>query len=190
VEGVAVFHVRHSLFPETWGAGTEADPAEMMDNDEIAGMIESGSAGVGFVFSLGGIGSLGSLMLPEDKALEEIEAGTYRVVAADSGLMFRSSLKPFVLDTVRTGPDRRWLCGKTASIAYTGDNWIGNGDAACVLEMVSPSGTQRRIELAGTGVYEFCPQERGVWELRLTDAYEVLSGRLSVVHDALIMLMR
>ena len=190
VEGVAVFYVRHSLFPGKWGAGTEADPVEIIDNDEIVEMVESGAAAEGFVFSLGGLGFIGSLMLPADTVLEEIANGTYRIVSADSGFLFKSRPKPFVIDTFRPGPNRRWRFGEMMSLAYTGDNWIGAHDASSVLELVSPSGTKSQMEFAGTGVYEFCPQERGVWELKLKNVFGLYSGNISVLYDSVIMSVR
>ena len=190
VEGVAVFYVRHSLFPEKWGAGTEADPAEIIDNDEIVEMVESGTAAEGFVFSLGGAGFIGSLMLPADAALEEISDGTYRIVSADSGFLFKSSSKPFAIDTFRSGPDRRWRFGEMMPLAYTGDNWIGAHDAASVIEIVSPSGTDSRIEFSGTGAYEFCPQERGVWGVKLKNVFGEYMGNISVLYDSLVISVR
>lgn len=176
VEGVATFLVRYSLFPESQGAGTADDPAKIVDDDEIPEMIGAGSVSYGYVFSLGGEAKVGTLNLPSAWALQGVASGTYRLVAASGDMLYESAGVPFMVDSRRAGPDRRWRIGAGVGVAYSGDNWIGNGAAQSTLTIVAPSGSTVETALSGTDLYDFLPNEKGVYELTLaTDSTNMVS---------------
>ena len=167
VEGAATFLVRYSLFPESQGAGTADDPAKIVDDDEIPELIDAGSVSYGYVFSLGGAAKVGALNLPSGWALQGVASGTYRLVAASAGVLYEGAGLPFMVDSRRSGPDRRWRIGAGVGVAYSGDNWIGDCAAQSALTIVAPSGATTEMALSGTDLYEFIPDEQGVYELTL-----------------------
>ena len=189
-EGAATFLVRYSLFPETQGKGTADDPVKIVDGEEIAELIEAGTLAEGSVFSLGGMASVGGITVPEGLAIEGLSDGIYRFTAVDDGMLYRSSAKAFIVDSKKSGPDRRWRLGQSIGIGYSGDNWTGAADAQSTLEIVSPSGTVEEKVFSGTGVDGFDPAERGVYKLTLTGAGGKLESRISVLAAPLMMKVR
>ena len=190
VEGVAKFLVRYSLFPEAQGAGTDDDPAKIVDDDEIPERIAAGSISYGYVVWLGGEASAASLELPAGWSLRGVADNTYRLVAASGGMLYESAAAPFMVDSRGTGPNRRWPVGKSVEVAYSGDNWIGGPDAQSTLAITAPSGDTTELPLSGTGLYGFTPAERGVYTLTLaTDGASIVS-KVTVRTDPLILIFR
>ena len=189
-EGAATFLVRYSLFPETQGKGTADDPVKIVDGEEIAELIAAGTLAEGSVFSLGGMASVGGITVPDGLAIEGLSDGIYRFTAVDDGMHYRSSAKAFIVDSKKSGPDRRWRLGQSIGIGYSGDNWTGAADAQSTLEIVSPSGTVEEKVFSGTGVDGFDPAERGVYKLTLTGAGGKLESRISVLAAPLMMKVR
>ena len=179
VEGSATFLVRHSLFPESQGAGTANDPAKIVDDGEIPEMIAAGQISSGYVFSLGGAASPETLVLPFGWALQGVADGIYMLVAASSEKLYESAGVPFMVDSRRLGPDRRWRTGVDAAISYSGDNWIGDAAKRCVLTIVAPSGATEETVLSGTGLYGFRPLESGVYRLMLSTDSTNMASRVS-----------
>ena len=176
VEGAATFLVRYSLFPESQGAGTADDPAKIVDDDEIPELIGEGSVSYGYVFSLGRGAKVGTLNLPSGWALQGVASGIYRIVAASGDMLYESAGVPFMVDSRRSGPDRRWRIGAGVGVAYSGDNWIGDGAAQSTLTIVAPSGATVETALSGTDLYDLLPNEKGVYELTLaTDSTNMVS---------------
>ena len=56
-QDTALFTARHGLFG-TQGAGTAASPAKIVDADELADLVDAGTVGSGYVFTLNGDNSL------------------------------------------------------------------------------------------------------------------------------------
>lgn len=190
VEGVAKFLVRYSLFPETQGSGTVDDPARIVDDGEILERIDAGSISYGYVVLLGGDASAASLELPSGWLLQGVANNTYRLVAASGGMLYESAAVPFMVDSRGAGPNRRWPLGKSAEIAYSGDNWIGGLDAQSTLAITAPSGDTTELPLSGTGLHGFTPAERGVYTLTLaTDSASIVS-KVTVLTDPLILIFR
>jgi hypothetical protein len=179
VEGSATFLVRHSLFPESQGAGTESDPAKIVDDDEIPEMIAAGQVSSGYVFSLCGAASPETLDLPSGWALQGVADGIYMLVAASGEKLYESAGVPFMVDSRRPGPDRRWRTGVDAAISYSGDNWIGDAAKRSVLTIVAPSGATEETILPGTGLYGFRPLESGVYRLMLSTDSTNMASRVS-----------
>ena len=181
VEGVATFLVRYSLFPGSQGAGTTDDPAKIVDDDEIPEMIDAGTVSYGYVFSLGGFAKTGTLNLPSGWALQGVASGTYRLVAASGDMLYEGAGVPFMVDSRRSGPDRTWKIGTDVDVAYSGDNWIGDGAAGSTFTIIAPSGAMEEMALSGTGLHGFRPDKRGVYTLMLaTDSTNMVS-RVTVV---------
>ena len=79
-EGTATFSVRYSLFGEQ-GAGTEADPAKIVDNDELHDLVLSGTAGDGYMFVLQGSAvSFGTMTRINGYAVVPLGNGVYRLM--------------------------------------------------------------------------------------------------------------
>ena len=189
-EGAATFLVRYSLFPETQGKGTADDPVKIVDGEEIAELIAAGTLAEGSVFSLGGMASVDGIAVPEGLAIEGLSDGVYRFTAVDDGMLYRSSAKAFIVDSKKSGPDRRWRLGQSIGIGYSGDNWTGAADAQSTLEIVSPAGTVEEKVFSGTGVDGFDPAERGVYRLTLTSAAGKRESQISVLSAPLTIKMR
>lgn len=190
VEGVAKFLVRYSLFPETQGAGTDDDPAKIVDDGEIPERIAAGSISFGYVVLLGGEASAASLELPAGWLLQGVADNTYRLIAASGDMLYESAGIPFMVDSRGAGPNRRWPLGKSAEVAYSGDNWIGGLDAQSTLAITAPSGDTVELPLSGTGLHGFTPAERGVYTLTLaTDSASIVS-KVTVLTDSLILIFR
>ena len=189
-EGAATFLVRYSLFPETQGKGTADDPVKIVDGEEIAELIAAGTLAEGSVFSLSGMASVGGIAVPEGLAIEGLSDGIYRFTAVDDGMLYRSSAKAFIVDSKKSGPDRRWRLGQSIGIGYSGDNWTGAAGARSTLEIVSPSGSVEEKVFSGTGVDGFDFAERGVYRLTLTSAAGKQESQVSVLSAPLTIKMR
>ena len=189
-EGAATFLVRYSLFPETQGKGTADDPVKIVDGEEIAELIAAGTLAEGSVFSLSGMASVGGIAVPEGLAIEGLSDGVYRFTAVNDGMLYRSSAKAFIVDSKKSGPDRRWRLGESIGIGYSGDNWTGAADAQSTLEIVSPSGSVEEKVFSGTGVDGFDFAERGVYRLTLTSAAGKRESQVSVLSAPLTIKMR
>lgn len=122
VEGSAVFSVRHSLFG-TQGAGTAASPFRLVDGDELADLVEAGSAGDGSIFTLadGGGSLFAALAIPAGFRIEEADGDAWRIVTSANGLQYLAAGVPYPFDSQQPGPNRRIGQSKTLPVSYSGD---------------------------------------------------------------------
>lgn len=98
---------------------------------------------------------------------------------------------PIVADTNGEGPDRRVRePGPFPAIAYSGDNWLGGAAAESTLTLVSPSGASTSYNLAGTGARAFHPRETGDWTVTLVSGSGTVSGTVTVVAAATVLIVR
>lgn len=169
-QGAVSFTARYSIYG-TQGAGTDASPAKLVDADELADLVDAGTADVGYVFTLnGGDSLLGAMTLPDGFCLERRANGTYRIVSSVNGSLFTWAEISYPLDSERKGPNRRLGVRDVRQVAYSGDNWIGDMSKAAQLTFVPPTGEDVVLDLAGTGATSFTFDRPGTWTIRLTMA--------------------
>ena len=172
-KGEASFTVRHSIYG-TQGAGTDASPAKLVDADELADLVDAGTAGSGYVFTLNGGDSLfGAMTLPDGFCLERRSDGTWRIVTSENGSLFTCAEISYPLDSEQRGPNRTLDLQASRHVAYSGDDWRRDMSKAAVLTFVPPDGGEPTVfNLTGTGVTEdsFTFDQTGIWIVRLTMA--------------------
>ena len=180
-EGTATFSVRYSLFGAQ-GAGTEADPAKIVDNDELHDLASSGTAGDGYTFVLQGSAvSFGTMTRINGYAVVPLGNGVYRIVTASNGRVYDSLAAEFPIDTISTGPTRKVAAKEDVlPFAYSGDNWNGNPIAASTLTFTSPSGGTTIVPCTGTGAYAFTISEGGTWTVTLAAGGTELTGMVKL----------
>ena len=186
VQGTATFTVRHSLF------GAMPDPAQLVDADELADLVEVSAADDGFVFDLveGAVG-LDELALPNGYSVSPHGNGHYVLAAVADGSVWNGAPFASDIDTKSAGPDRKAYIGKTRSVSYSGDGWRGGAYAVSALTITSPSGGGERHEFSGTGSYPFRPAEEGVWLLTLNMADgTALESQISVFRRDFVVTIR
>lgn len=186
-EGETTFTVRHSA--ATRGAGTAADPAKIMDEDELVDL----GAGAGYVFTPCGGWSLDMLALPAGCALTALDDGLYRLDVAEDGCVFTAAGSDFPLETAQPGPDRVMKSGlKFLPFAYTGDDWAFAPSATSTLAFTSPSGVTTNVPCVGTGVLtpEF-KLESGVWTVALSgDGVTPLTAHITIPDGGFFLIVR
>lgn len=166
-KGEASFTVRHSIYG-TLGDGTDASPAKLVDADELSDLVNAGTAGSGYVFTLNGVDSLLDLMtLPAGFCMERRSNGTYRIVTSENGSLFTWAEISYALDSRRPGPVRTAVRSKTPPVAYSGDNWIGDASKAVTLRIVSPEHVETVLDLSGTGATPFVFDRLGTWTVQM-----------------------
>lgn len=180
-EGTATFSVRYSLFGEQ-GAGTEADPAKIVDNDELHDLVLSGTAGDGYMFVLQGSAvSFGTMTRINGYAVVPLGNGVYRLMTASDGRMCDSLAVEFPIDTISTGPTRKVAAKEDVlPFAYSGDSWNGDPTAASTLTFTSPSGNTTIVPCTGTGAYAFTINQGGTWTVTLAAGGTELTGMVKL----------
>lgn len=169
-KGEASFTVRHSIYG-TQGAGTDASPAKLVDGEELGDLVDAGTAGSGYVFTmLDEEAMLASMALPNGFCLERRGNGTWRIVSSVNGSLFTWGEMSFALDSRRPGPTRTAVRSATPPVAYSGDNWRRDASKAVSLTIVSPQGAETVLDLSGTGATSFDFDQFGVWTVRMTMA--------------------
>jgi hypothetical protein len=186
LEGSAVFTARYPASAQ--GAGTVADPAKIVDEDELADL----DAGVGYVFRpCGADGLLDALEIPDGCVLASLGGGLYRLDVADGDCVCGADGAVFPLETAQTGPDRRMKTAlKFLPFAYSGDDWGFDPVAASVLTFTSPTSAETAVACVGTG--SLTPSFRltsGVWTVALSGASS-LSARIDIPNDGTFLKMR
>lgn len=174
------FSVRYSLFG-TQGAGTDADPAKIVDGDELADLFDSGVAGDGYVFTLHGPAFVTCPIkrIPGCAILSGID-GLCRLVVPSDGLLYAQTVALPRLDTRQTGPDRRVDSAEDLlPFAYSGDNWKGDEAAGSTLTFTPASGIATVTNLLGTGTCEFGAMRSGDWTVALDSSLTNLTARIS-----------
>ena len=104
-------------------------------------------------------------------------------VLGDSWSIGFSSDASFAMHTMGTGPDRRVRMEAIPPIAYSGDSWDRDVEAASTLTLVSPKGVETSIPLAGTGVTPIEFSDVGRWHvaLSMSDGSETREASIAVV---------
>lgn len=186
-EGTAIFAVRYNAGEQ--GAGTEASPWKIVDNDELAGL----SVSDGFTFVLEGpVAALSEMGRPAGYAVVPGSDVSYSLVTATDGASFIAKEMAFRFDSRQPGPDRT-VNGKKNILpfAFSGDDWVGDSTAASTLTFVSPSSANHNEECLGTGVVEYQLNEQGTWTVTLTgDGVTTLTSLINYKGDGLIMVFR
>ena len=187
-EGETTFTVRYPA--ATRGAGTAADPAKIMDEDELVDI----GAGAGYVFTpCGGDWFFDTLTLPAGCALAALDGGLYRLDVAEGGCVFATVGADFPLETAQPGPDRMMKSGlKFLPFAYTGDDWAFAPSAASTLAFTSPSGVTTNVPCTGTGV--MTPAFKltsGVWTVALSgDGVTPLTAHITIPDGGFFLIVR
>lgn len=189
-QGAAPFTVRHAIFG-TLGAGTEASPAKLVDDDELIDLVAAGPAGNGFVFMLEGMdGLFAALTVPNGFRLEESEIdGMWRIVASEDGCQYASAAITYAFDGKDEGPDRTIDERDVMLVAYSGDNWRRLATAASTLSFTAPSGRVTSFNLTGTGWQPLMADEPGRWSVSIeSDEYtETATIRVRAIATTIIL---
>lgn len=179
-QGVATFVMRYSYYG-TQGAGTAADPAKLVDGDELVDLTNAGTAGDGYVFTLIGRDTLlDDLVRPAGFRLEEVSDGAWRILSSPDGCEYVCGPVPYVADTKKPGPDRTLHVKDLMPVAYSGDDWARALEAASTLTLTSPSGVVTEHNLAGTDALTVCFNEAGVWHVTLAAGGNTLESLVDV----------
>lgn len=75
---------------------------------------------------------------------------------------------PFAVHTAGTGPDRRGEKRFFPPVAYSGDDFARDAQAAVTLRFVAPDGEASVFERTGTGTFSFAFDQTGEWTLEMT----------------------
>ena len=191
-EGSAVFSVRHALFG-TQGAGTAASPLRLVDGDELADLVDAGTAGDGSVFTLadGDTTLFAALAIPAGFRLVEAGDGAWRIVTSANGLQYLATAVEYPFDSQQPGPDRVTRHDRTLAVAYSGDDWARDASASATLTLTPPTGAATVMNLAGTGATPFNFSPPGEWTVTLAMAGGMTRiAHLNVRSEAFLMIVR
>ena len=166
-DGTVRFTVRYSLFGNAGqGDGSAENPVKIVDFTEVKDLAENDSDGFAFVL-LNGEAWSADMELPAGFSVSDIGDGKYMLEVSSDDKVYSSLSKRSVLYTDGAGPNRQMRIRETRHVSYSGDNWLGNGQAGSVVAMVSPSGTSDERQHTGTGFDIFAPTEKGRWNMTL-----------------------
>ena len=189
-QGSATFIMRYSTYG-TQGAGTAADPAKLVDSDELVDLADSGTAGDGYVFTLIGRDTLlAELVLPTGFRLEDVGDGAWRIVSSSDGCEYIWGSLSYVADTKLPGPDRKLRMKDVMAVTYSGDNWRRTLEAASTLTLTSPSGVVTEHNLTGTDALSVCFNEAGVWHVTLAAGGDTLESLVDVKSTGMFLIVR
>lgn len=189
LEGETTFTVRYSA--ATRGAGTAADPAKIVDEDELVDI----GAGAGYVFTpCGGDWLLAALELPAGCALTALDGNCYRLDSSADGYAYGTVGVDFQLDTVQEGPDRQIRSGRDfLPVSYSGDDWAFSPSAESTLTFTSPAGAVTAVAQTGTGAYvpDFPIRGQGVWTIVLSgDGVTTLTAHINLIGQGFFFIIR
>ena len=181
VQGTATFLMRYSYYG-TQGAGTVGDPAKLVDGDELADLMDAGTAGDGYVFTLEGNEArlLAALQVPVGYCLQRAGDGMWRIVSSDDGCEFAGEAVVFMADAKQAGPNRTTARDSIPPVAYSGDDWAGDESADSTITLRSPSGVDSVFNLTGTGAHVFSELKAGPWTVTLTTASGTQTATVNV----------
>ena len=169
-KGEASFIVRHSIFG-TLGDGTLGSPAKLVDADELADLVDAGTASSGYYFTLyNAVSLLAGLTVPPGYGLVESGADLWRLDTSADGCRYVSTDVSYPIDSKQSGPRRVTPMQNVLPVAYSGDNWHRDVSKAATLTFVSPSGAETTISRTGTGAAAFTFDTVGIWTVRLSMA--------------------
>ena len=167
-QGTATFTVRHSIFG-TLGDGTSASPAKIVDATEVLDLLNSGTAGVGYVVTFAGASGLADeVVLPGRYSFESAGEGLWSIATATDVGMVASESGTYLIDTMQGGPDRTIWKKRGYEIAYSGDNWVGGASAASSVTVAPPRGATSTQNFTGTGATPFPFAGRGDTTVTMT----------------------
>ena len=167
-QGTATFTVRHSIFG-TLGDGTSASPAKIVDATEILDLLNSETAGIGYVVTFAGASGLADeVILPGQYSFESAGEGLWSIAAATDVGTVASESGAYLLDTMQGGPDRTIWKKRGYAIAYSGDNWVGGASAASSITIAPPRGATSTQNFTGTGATPFPFVGRGDTTVTMT----------------------
>ena len=175
-QGTATFTVRHSIFG-TLGDGTSASPAKIVDTTEILDLLNSSTAGIGYVVTFAGASDLmDEVILPGPYSLESAGEGLWSLATATGVGTVTSESGTYLLDTMQGGPDRTIKKKRRYAIAYSGDNWVGGASAASSVTVVPPHRVSSTQNFTGTGATPFPFAGRGDTTVTMTAGSTVLTS--------------
>ena len=113
-------------------------------------------------------------------------------VLGDSWSIGFSSDASFAMHTIGTGPDRRGTARQFPDVAYSGDSWARDDEAASTLTFVSPNGVETAMPLVGTGATTFKFSDPGIWHvtLAMSDGSETREASIQVVSVGTFIIVR
>lgn len=91
-------------------------------------------------------------------------------VYGDSMSLTSAASPAYAADSRQNGPNRVTRRKEAPSVAYTGDNWVGDVSKVATLTFTSPSGTATTLNRTGTGAISFNFNEVGNWTVQLAMA--------------------
>ena len=188
-EGTAMFAVRY--VPAEQGAGTEASPYKLVDNDELSGV----SVSDGFIVALEGpLASIGDMARPSGFVIMALGGDKYRFDETSGGAVFVAQRRTYPMDTVQEGPDRRILSwDQSLPVAYSGDDWAFSPSAESTLTFTSPTGAVTAVAQTGTGAYEpdFPIRGNGEWTIVLSGGgVTTLTAHINLTGQGFILIVR
>lgn len=108
----------------------------------------------------------GGLWRLENAGVATAYVGVGWSVFGDGSVWSFSMGSPFCIHTVGAGPDRRGRSDKFPSVAYSGDDWIGDASKAVTLTFSPPADSGLSptvVNRTGTGTQSFTFDEAGCW---------------------------
>ena len=189
-QGSATFVMRYSTYGMQ-GAGTAADPAKLVDGDDLVDLADAGIAGDGYVFALIGRDTLlAELVLPAGFRLEEVGDGAWRIVSSSDGCEYIWGSLSYVADTKQPGPNRTLHMKDVMAVAYSGDDWRRALETASTLTLTSPSGVVTEHNLTGTDALTVCFNEVGTWHVTLAAGGDTLESLVDVKSNGMFLIVR
>lgn len=188
VEGRVLFSARHGLFG-TQGTGTASNPLKVVDRDELADLIQAGTAEEGSVFETDPLLSSATVVLPDGWAVRR-EAQKWILAEPADGILFSGTDAAFCFDSRQPGPDRKVRAKGALPIAYSGDGWGGAAAAASQLTFTPPSGEALELQFKGTGAYPFRFSQDGLWLVSLSANGKTDDAYVYILSEGFYLILR
>ena len=94
----------------------------------------------------------------------------------------------FTMHTRGDGPNRRGFVSVFPEVAYSGDRWIGDNEAASTLTFTPPNGESSSQDFTGTGTVPFLFDKIGRWNVRLDMSNGTMYEAMLYVSDGLMVI--
>lgn len=176
-EGEAVFAVRHSIYG-TLGYGTFDSPFNVVDRMELFELVLSGKAKIGSVYTFAGSNGDG-LLMPPGIINESIGDGVWKLIEDPNVVASLDYI--YSLDTRLIGPNRTIDTWRDCLIAYSGDEWAFDANAASTVAVSMPGGAAQSYDLTGTGVMKFKPKVAGEYHVTMTAGGKTLTSVITYI---------
>ena len=187
-QGETTFTVRYSIFGAR-GAGTEADPAKIVDDNELVDI----GATAGYVFVPSGVGTLlDTIILPQDTVLATLQDdGRCRLATSTAGELYESAAVATFFDTEDPGPNRRAYLNESIPVAYAGDGWrVPETTASSTITITPPSGAALQASFTGWGSMPFLPNKNGTYAITLATSMGTYNASVLVRGRGLQLILR